>query len=252
MVASLVTGGTSVPLIGCDAAETSKTNLTQVYVLGTIHSNHVDSETYSLNVLESAIRAASPDIVLTEIPPDRINQAITSFRETGVVDEPRTQVFPEYTDVMFPLSCEMGFRMVGTAGWTRKIADDRRVALERIRTDPSRSREWADYRNSQREFITKLAGRGDDPRFIHTQEFDDLIENSRYYYQEYFDDDLGAGGWTQINRAHTELINAALDSIKGQGLTALITFGTAHKYLIHRALANRADVEVKDAAALFN
>lgn len=243
------------PLSGCGAVESGQPaatpGATRLYVMGVIHSNHRRSETYSLAVLEAAVRKAAPDVVLCEIPPDRIDQAVASFRETGVIDEPRTEVFPEYTDVVFPLSREMNFRIFGTAGWTRAIADNRTAALERIENDPARAEQWAEHRAAQRAYARIVAGRGDDPRFIHTEEFDRLVEASRTPYQQYFDDDLGPGGWTEINRAHTDLINSALDTISGQGLRALIMFGSAHKYMILRSLMGRDDIELLDTRSLF-
>ena len=239
------------PLVGCGAVAAPKPGATRLYVMGVIHRNHRTSESYSLQVLENAIRKAAPDVILTEIPPDRIDQAINSYQATGIIDEPRTRVFPEYTDVVFPLSREMEFRIMGTAGWTREIADNRRAALGAIRNDPARADQWAEHREATREFARKLAGRGDDPLFIHTEEFDQLVEAGRTPYQRYFDADLGPGGWTQINEAHTALINSALDTITGKGLTALITFGTAHKYKILRSVQRRADVELLDTRALF-
>ncbi len=241
----------AIPLTACSAHDGASSVTTQVHVMGVIHSGHRTSERYSLPILEAAIRKAAPDVILTEIPPERVDQAITSFRETGKVDEPRTQVFPEYTDVVFPLSQEMGFRILGTAGWTQKIADDRRAALERIESDPSRAIEWEVHQAALSHYSREIAGRGDDPRFIHTQEFDQLVEKSRTPYQRFFDEDLGPGGWTQINLAHTNLINRALDMISGQGLTALITFGSAHKYKILQSLEPRDDVEILDTRELF-
>ncbi len=251
ILSSLAAAATAYSLPGCNASDPKEMGATRLYVLGVIHSNHRDSETYSLDVLEQAIRRAKPDVILTEIPPDRVGRAITSFRETGEVDEPRTRVFPEYTDVVFPLSREMDFRIFGTAGWTREIADNRRDALQRIQSDPAREQEWAEHRAAQRENSRKIAGRGDDPLFIHTEEFDRLVEESRLPYQRNFDADLGPGGWTQINRVHTDLINSALDTISGKGLTALIMFGTAHKYMILRSLADRSDIALKDTRSLF-
>lgn len=249
---ALMAGLASAHLPGCSkTVEGSDASKTKLHVMGTIHSNHRQSDTYSLSVLEAAIRKAAPDVILTEIPPDRIEQAITSFRETGRVQEPRTQVFPEYTDVVFPLSREMDFRIVGTAGWTREIADNRSAALERIQNDPDRADQWAQHVAATREYSEKIAGRGDDPLFIHTDEFDRLVEASREPYQRFFDDDLGPGGWTQINAAHTGLINAALDDVSGAGLSALVTFGTAHKYMILRSIEGRDDIELLDTRALF-
>ena len=239
------------PVAGCSASGRPPPGATRVHVMGTIHSNHRTSTRYSLAVLEAAIRKAAPDVILTEIPPDRIGQALRSFRETGVIDEPRTLVFPEYTDVVFPLSREMAFEIVGTSAWTSDIAEQRRRALDRIRSDPDRAAQWAQHRAAEREYARRIGGRGDDPLFIHTREFDRLVEDSRRPYQRNFDADLGPGGWTQINRADTALIEAALDAISGRGMTALVTFGTAQKYKILRSLESRSDVELLDTGGLF-
>ncbi|MEM7779849.1 MAG: hypothetical protein AAF697_05595 [Pseudomonadota bacterium] len=246
LAGSLAMGLAAHPLMGCD-----RSSKTRVHTMGVIHSNHRRSETYSLAVLEAAIRKASPDVILTEIPPDRIDRAITTFAALGVVDEPRTQVFPEYTEVVFPLSNQFPFRLYGCAGWTREIADNRRAALERIQSDPSRADQWAEHLVARREYSRAIAGRGDDPLFIHTDEFDQIVEKSREPYQVHFDGDLGSGGWTQINRAHNDLINAALDEVNGQGLTALIMFGSAHKYMIKRRLDIRSDIVQLNTRDLF-
>jgi len=251
LAASLAVSLVSPTLFGCSAIADPGRPKTKLYVMGVLHSTHRDSESYSLDVLESAIRKAAPDVILTEIPPDRIDQAITSFRKTGEIDEPRTRVFPEYTDVVFPLSREMDFQIVGTAGWTREIADNRRVALERIQNSPARTSEWAEHRAASRQFGRDLQGRGRDPLFIHTPEYDALVKEGRTPYQNYFDADLGPGGWTQINKAHTDLINAELDKVSGQGLTVLVTFGSAHKYKILESVAEREDIELLDTRALF-
>ncbi len=240
----------SFPLAGC-AQATPKSGATRVTVLGAIHSRHRNSEKYSLDVLREVVRWAEPDVILTEIPPDRIAEAKRSFAETGEVTEPRTRVFPEYTDVVFPLSREMDFDIVATAGWTREIADDRSAALETIENDPARAEQWAEHLAARQQYSVELAGRGDDPQFIHTDEYDAIVERAQTPYQRYFDADLGPGGWTQINAAHTDLINAALDMVTGQGLNALVTFGSWHKYMIKRSLEQREDIEMLDARALF-
>ena len=202
-------------------------------------------------MLAAAIRKADPDVILTEIPPDRIERALSSFAETGEIDEPRTRVFPEYTDVIFPLSREMGFRILGTAGWTREIADNRRAALDLIRNNPARADQWAEHQAARRVYSRSVGRRGDDPHFIHSDAFDRLVEEAYGPYQRNFDADLGPGGWTQINRAHTGLIGAALDTMSGQGLRAMVTFGTAHKYLIRRSIEGRDDVALLDTRRLF-
>ena len=131
------------------------------------------------------------------------------------------------------------------------MADNRRVALRRIAAAPERAVQWAEHIQARREFSRRLAGRGDDPSFVHTDEFDQLVEAGYTPYQRYFDADLGPGGWTQINAAHTALITAALDAITGQGLTALVTFGSAHKYKILQSLEAREDIVLSDPRSLF-
>src|SRR3546814_2101958 len=99
---------------------------TRLYVLGTIHSNQTRSKAYSLDVLAEAFRRAEPEILLAEIPPDRIAEAYRGFRYDGKVTEPRTAVLLEYVDVAFPLTRELGFEIDATAGWTQSIADERK------------------------------------------------------------------------------------------------------------------------------
>ncbi|MEP5937528.1 MAG: hypothetical protein ABJ239_04315 [Erythrobacter sp.] len=240
----------AIPLAGCSGNGVPE-GATRVTVLGTIHSRHRDSRKYSLAVLREAIRRAKPDIILTEIPPGRIAMAKSSFAETGAVTEERTARFPEYTDVIFPLSREMDFDIVGAAGWTQEIADNRRAALKQIENNPVRAQQWEQHLAARRTYAQKLAGRGDDPVFIHSDEYDGLVEKAQAPYQRYFDGDLGAGGWTQINRAHTNLINSALGEVQGKGLKALVTFGSWHKYIIKRSLRLRKDVVLMDTAPLF-
>ena len=83
----------------------------KVIMLGMIHSGHVDSERYGLPVLDKVLRAIDPDYVITEIPPDRLAKAAAGFAATGAVTEPRVLRFPEYNDVLFPLTKEMDFKM---------------------------------------------------------------------------------------------------------------------------------------------
>ncbi|MDJ0641696.1 MAG: hypothetical protein QNJ15_02665 [Erythrobacter sp.] len=246
-------GAASQSLASCSQAEApAGSNLTRVTVLGVIHRTHRTSSAYSLDILRKAVRRAEPDVILTEIPPDRMDEAIRGFEETGEVTEPRARVFPEYTDVVFPLTRDMDFEMIGTAGWTRAIADDRSAALNAIENDPARAAQWKEHEQARSDYSRAVSGRGDDPRFIHTLEYDVLVQRAQTPYQIYFDRDLGQGGWTRINRAHTDLINATLDSITGQGLHALVMFGAWHKYMIERSLGFRGDMERLDPQSLFD
>lgn len=238
-------------LAACRGAPAARSRATKVHVMGMIHGRHRTSETYSLEVLRRAALKAKPDIILTEIPPDRVARALATYENTGKVDEPRTSVFPEYTDAILPLAAREGWRIVGCAAWTPRIASERQATLEAIANDSTRAEEWAQHRAAQRAFVQKVRGKSDNAQFIHTAGFDRLVAASRDPYARYFDADLGAGGWTKINDGHNALINEALDSVSGQGLSALVTFGSAHKYKILENLAHRDDIALQDTAALF-
>ncbi|MBL4658822.1 MAG: hypothetical protein JKY19_00570, partial [Alcanivoracaceae bacterium] len=75
----------------------------EVIVLGTIHGQHLTQSQYSIEVLTAMIRKIAPDIILTEIPPDRYSIAMQEFLQTGKITEARVVRFPEYVDVIFPL-----------------------------------------------------------------------------------------------------------------------------------------------------
>ena len=220
------------------------TDKNKVVMLGLIHSGHIESERYSLDVVEALIRKINPDYVLTEIPPDRLADAVKGFIETGEVIEPRVKVFPEYKDVLFPLSTEMDFKIIPTAGWSRGMADYRRAALGRIRDDDSRKADWEAYLAANAEANEKMAGRNDDPYFIHSDEYDAITKSNLSVYGQRFADDVGRGDWERINAAHYKLIEAALENHAGEGATLLITFGAGHKYWFLEQLRQRDDINL--------
>ena len=119
--------------------------INRVIVLGMIHSGHETSEIYSTARVKGVMRAIDPDYVLTEIPPDRMEEAMRSFTEEGVVTEARVTRFPEYKDALFPLIPEMDFEIIPTAGWTSEMANFRRDALQAISQDETRADDWAAY-----------------------------------------------------------------------------------------------------------
>jgi hypothetical protein len=111
------------------SAQPAANEKTRVVMIGTIHGDHKTSTRYSLDVLRRVLIAIKPDQILTEIPPERVAQAFAGFRATGRVTEPRVSVFPEYVDVVFPLTRSQTFTLVGVAGWTQALSDERSAAL---------------------------------------------------------------------------------------------------------------------------
>ena len=101
----------------CNPKESKKTEVqeinstkNEVIVLGTVHGSHLTEAEYSIEVLTDIIKKIDPDIILTEIPPDRFPVGMMEFTKTDTIKEPRIIRFPEYIDVIFPLSKEMSIR----------------------------------------------------------------------------------------------------------------------------------------------
>ena len=224
----------------------SQTN--QVIVLGMIHSGHLSSSGYSISLLTDLIVEIDPDIILTEIPPDRFNQAKLEFEQTGFISEPRVSVFPEYTQVVFPLTRELDFQIIPTAGWTQQMASARSQKLNEIAQNPSRSAEWSEYQRALQESgrAVTAGGRPDDPYWIHTDAYDQAQDIGLSVYNRLFNDELGLGGWDNINAAHYANIEKTLDENSDLGLRILITYGSAHKGWFLRELRQRDDITLLD------
>lgn len=246
-------------LAGCsDAAEPDSSQetpipgLNTVAVIGAIHGQHRRSETYSLVALEAAIVQFDPDVVMVELPPDRFAVAAENFRKHDEVRESRADDFPELTDVVFPLQKRMNFTMIPVAAWSRELADDRRAALQQIEDDPARAEDWSDYQSAVRAYSRAVSGKSDDPAFVHGSAYDAAVRTRQETYEHLFGDELGAGGWETINRAHFLKMTTALDELSGQEKRILILFGAWHKYWILDALDARTDIRIAESSALFS
>lgn len=216
----------------------------EVVVMGVIHSGHNDSELFSLAVFRDLVREIDPDYWLTEIPPNRWDRAWSEYQETGTVQEPRVRRFPEYMEGLFPLSHELDFHVIPTAGWTEPMSDFRAAYLDAYANDPERAEQWAEYRAAAARSAEALAagGAGDDPRWIHTDAYDEAYDIRMQVYARLFDEDLGPGGWDPINASHWANIERALDKHQGEGARFLLTYGAGHKGPFLRELRRRDDV----------
>ena len=219
----------------------------EVVVSGTVHDKHLTGTQFSTDVLRRLLRTLHPDYVLVEIAPNRFERAMEEFRATGTVTEPRVRRFPEYVNVLFPLTREMTFTIVPTAGWSRPMDQYRTAAMERIARDPGRREDWARYEagNRLRDSIVTVQGGEENPRYIHTDAYDAAQEVALAPYNR-FNDELGTGGWTTINRAHFANIARALDEHRGEGKRFVITYGAGHKGWFLRELRKRHDIVLLD------
>lgn len=236
-------------ILGCQTNNQTTTKpLNEVIVLGAIHGGHLTDSVYNVAYLDRLIREIDPDYILTEIPPDRMKSAMDGFIKNDSISEPRVMRFPEYVDVVFPLTKEMDFEIIPTAGWTRIMADERSQKLRDIRDNPDRADDWKAYReaNQKSDSLYKATGKVNDPYFIHTQEYDDIQDVGLQVYNELFNEELGLGGWENINIAHYWNIEKALEKHRYEGKRILITYGAGHKGWFLRQLRKRDDIKLLD------
>jgi len=214
----------------------------EVIMLGMAHNAAYNDQTRAL------IKAIKPDYVIAEIPPNRLEAALKGFAETGSLIEPRTKVFPEYRDVLFPLIKDLDFEIIGAAGWTAPMNEYRKMILANIRKDPARADQVAAMDAS-----FKAMDRGEefkdvvDVAYLNSRPYDALA-NKTYGgpYDQYFNDEIGPGGWTNINQAHYGLVERGLDAHRNEGKRILIIFGAAHTAWFREHLEKRDDITLKD------
>jgi len=231
------------------ATATGPPRTNEVIVIGMIHGAHRTSSRYSTDVLRRLLVAMRPDYVLTEIAPNRFDQAMREFAATGTISEPRVARFPEYVDVLFPLTRALPFTIVPTAGWTHQMDVFRTTALKRIAADPSRRAEWMEYDRAIRKADSIVGVHGaDNPFYLNSAAYDSVQTAAHEPYNRLFNAELGPGGWDNINRAHFGNIARALDAHRGEGRRIVIMYGAGHKEWFMRALRTRDDVTIREVA----
>lgn len=231
------------------ARDDSTTAMTEVCVLGMTHGRHLTSERWGLTEVRAAIRRYEPDVVLTEIPPNRWRRIEEDWFARGVLEDERIKLFPEYVDVLLPLAVREDFEIVPCAAWTAEMARQRRrraAELERPEHAELAARMSAARTRAAEAGVDALLD-ADDPHVIHSRAYDDAVR-LRMAASVLANDHIGPGGWTDINAAHYALIAKALDRHRGRRV--LVLFGAWHKYWFLEQLAGRDDVELVDARAL--
>lgn len=235
-------------IFSCDQStkNTSEIQKSEVLVLGTIHNQHLTDSVFNVAYLEKLIKEIKPDYILAEIPPDRMEAAIEGFKRDDSISEPRVLRFPEYVDVVFPLSKTMDFEIIPTAGWTRSMATERSQKLRAISKDSSRTKDWKTYLKANKDSDSTYAATGkvNDPYFIHTNTYDSIQDISLQVYNKLFNVELGLGGWENINIAHYWNIEKALEKHRDKGERFLIIYGAGHKGWFLRELRKRDDINL--------
>lgn len=220
---------------------------TQVAVLGMIHDGHRKSTAWGLDAVRDTITRYRPDVVIAEIPPDRWQRIWRDYAERGVIEDARVRRFPEYSDVLLPLKVQLGFTVEPAAAWTQEMSDLREARIAAFEHEPAFAVRNAAYQAATKTaeaLDTKHLLDSDDPQVIHSAAYDRLTQIALTPYDEYLNDVIGAGGWTNINVAHYRLIDAAIRRHPGKRI--LITFGAGHKYWLLEQLRQRDDIDLLD------
>ena len=217
------------------------TTQNEVILLGLSHRSETNETTRRL------IETIQPDFIITEIPPNRLEKTIKGFVAEGAITEPRLVRFPEYKSVVFDLSKTMDFEVIAAAAWTEAMNNYRRAAFERLEKDPARTKDMATY-HAAIEAMNKAVEEGgrDNVGFLNSEAYDMLSKKGLGVYDRLLNDDLGPGGWTNINRSHYALVEKGLDAHRNEGKRFLIIFGAAHTTWFREHLQNRSDIKLLD------
>jgi len=232
------------PLSDADAEKT------EVFVLGMIHSGHRTSETWGLDEVRATLRTIAPDVICCEIPPANWPGALATWKASHVVEDSRVKVFPEYTDVLLPLTDELDFAVEPCAGWTSEMASARRERMQRFDESDEDAAARAAYEADEAWTGAWLEANpapaeGDDPFYIHSPRYDLRTKAELGPYEFHLGPLIpDPGGWTAINEAHFALIKDAIERHRGERIA--ITFGAGHKYWFLERLREMPGVVLKD------
>lgn len=221
--------------------------VTEVAVMGMTHSGHTTSEVWGLEEVEQAVRAFAPDVLCTEIAPDRWERIERDLLECDAIEDPRVLRFPEYKDLLLRLSVELQIEVEPCAGWTLEMSDLRQTRIAQFGSEDRWAQERAEYAAAQMAWETARGGAPpvpDDPAYIHSDAYDADQKGRLALYDHFQNDMIGPGGWTNINVEHYRQVDRTLRAHAGKRV--LITFGGGHKYWLLERLRERDDVRLLD------
>jgi hypothetical protein len=131
------------------------------------------------------------------------------------------------------------------------MSDLRVARIAEFDTDARWAGPRAEYADRLADLRTRYGvargGTNDDPRYIHSEAYDERQKSELALYDEYQNDMIGPGGWTNINVEHYR--NVDLTIRRHRGARILVTFGGGHKYWLLERLREREDVTLIDLAA---
>jgi YVTN family beta-propeller protein len=217
---------------------------TVVSVMGMIHSGHTTSDVWGLDEVEATIRNFRPDVICTEIAPDRWDRIDRDLRERDAIEDPRVLRFPEYTDLILRLSLSMDFEIEPCAGWSIEMSDLRETRIADFESESAWSGPRRDYarRLAALQASRDAVANEEDPAWIHSDGYDEREKGELALYDEYQNDMIGPGGWTNINVEHYRNIDRTIRDHRGARI--LVTFGGGHKYWFLERLRERADIDL--------
>ena len=205
---------------------------TEVIVLGTLHGAHRSSQGFSLEVIRDTVRRIRPDVVLTEIPPDRFEAALLELDALGSGVSPEkisddwVRAFPEIWGVLVPLRRELNYELVPVSGWKPAVSADRRAYYAKHPEGPPS----ASYRSARAAFQSASASHDfrENPRWVNGPEYLELTTHQENALADAADSQLGMAAVRRINEAHWVNIEAAIAAHGGARI--LLVYGARHRW----------------------
>lgn len=225
-----------------------KVQKTRVFILGTLHGGHLDSELWGLDQVRETIRRINPDVIGLELADDNLAAVLETWTANKTVEDERALRFPEYVQVVLPLMDEMDFDVASIAMWHEMLDKMRRGKVAEFnkldeykqqREEYAAAKVWTKEWLATREFVA------DDPFYIHSWDADIYARGKSGAYDFYLNDVIGRPtGWTYVHDEHYDKIINVLREYPGK--TVLLTFGTNHIYWFNEILRWHPDVELVD------
>ena len=216
----------------------TRTPVTEVAVLSTLHSMHAQVPAYSQEALAASVRKLAPDVLCIEVRPDRF---------AARAPEPNKV---EYPGVIYPLIEAHGYPAYpmepAEPDYGRILAPYKRAGEVFGEAHPAQAEAFAAHMEAMyallRTYWTSPARVNDATT--------DAQMRAKHALQEALVGDGERDGWEAWNHAFLEAIDRAVAANPGKRIVVLA--GVEHGYWLRDHFVRRDDVRLLDTAALLS
>ena len=214
---------------------------TEVVPIGSLHRGHLQSEDYSLAVLEALLQASRAEAIFVEVPPVRFERVVDAAL-SGTEDE-WLESLPE-VGVAIRFAKEHGIPVVPVSGWSAQARDDRRAYFRAHPTGPDTDA----YRRAARYRELRNDREGDEPEWILGPLYARLSAWTERALMSGAGDALGAAHGSRLWPRHLRLIEAGLREHAGKRIVVL--FDARDRFLVEGLIEHRGVARVDPRGVL--